>query len=100
MDLYQQSNASAFQHTVWVCHSFPVKKQISSEFVAEVTICKMRKFVTASTSSPSICHEVMGTDAMILVFLVFTFKPALSFSSFTILLWNHLQGTPRAGTQS
>ena len=26
------------------------------------------KFVTVSTVSPSICHEVMGPDAMILVF--------------------------------
>ena len=26
------------------------------------------KFDTVSTVSPSICHEVMGTDAMILVF--------------------------------
>ena len=26
------------------------------------------KSVTASTFSPSICHEVMGPDAMILVF--------------------------------
>ena len=31
--------------------------------------------------SPSICHEVMGLDAMILVFLIFGFKPALSLSS-------------------
>ena len=29
---------------------------------------KKRKSVTASTFSPSICHEVMGSDAMILVF--------------------------------
>ena len=29
---------------------------------------KKTKFVTASTVSPSICHEVMGVDAMILVF--------------------------------
>ena len=29
---------------------------------------KKRKSVTASTSSPSICHEVMGLNAMILVF--------------------------------
>ena len=28
---------------------------------------KKRKSVTASTFSPSICHEVMGPDAMILV---------------------------------
>ena len=30
---------------------------------------KKRKSVTASTFSPSVCHEVMGPDAMILVFL-------------------------------
>ena len=29
---------------------------------------KKRKSVTASTVSPSICHEVMAPDAMILVF--------------------------------
>ena len=32
MDLCLQSNVSAFQHTVWVCHSFPAKKQSSSDF--------------------------------------------------------------------
>ena len=30
---------------------------------------KKRKSVTASTFSPSICHEVMGPDAMILLFV-------------------------------
>ena len=29
---------------------------------------KERKYVTASTFSPFICHRVMGLDAMILVF--------------------------------
>ena len=29
---------------------------------------KKTKFVTVSTVYPSICHEVMGPDAMILVF--------------------------------
>ena len=38
---------------------------------------KKRKFVTASTFSPSICHEVMGLDAMILVFLILIFKHIL-----------------------
>ena len=28
-----------------------------------------KKSVTASTFSPSVCHEVMGPDAIILVFL-------------------------------
>ena len=34
--------------------------------------------------SPSICHEVMRLDAMILVFLILSFKLALSLSSFTL----------------
>ena len=35
------------------------------------------------TVFPSICHEVMGPDAMILVFWMLTFKPTISLSSFT-----------------
>ena len=40
---------------------------------------------TVSTVSPSICHEIMGLDAMILVFWMLSFKSALSLSSFTFL---------------
>ena len=40
------------------------------------------KSVTVSIVSPSICHELMGLDAMILVFLILSFKPAFSLSSF------------------
>ena len=36
------------------------------------------KSATVSTVSPSICHEVMGPDAMIFVFWMFSFKPAFS----------------------
>ena len=43
------------------------------------------KSVTVSTVSPSICHEVMGPDAMILVFLMLSFKPTFSLSSFTFI---------------
>ena len=35
---------------------------------AEILEPKKIKSVTASTFAPSICHEVMGPDAMILVF--------------------------------
>ena len=35
--------------------------------------------------SPSICHEVMGPDAMILVFWMLSFKPTFSLSSFTFI---------------
>ena len=37
---------------------------------------------TVSTVSPSICHEVMGPDAMILVFWMLSLKPTFSLSSF------------------
>ena len=43
------------------------------------------KSVTVSIVSPSICHEVMGLDATILVFCMLSFKPAFSRSSFTFL---------------
>ena len=43
------------------------------------------KSVTVSIVSPSVCHEVMGPDAMILVFWVLSFKPAFSLSSFTFI---------------
>ena len=40
---------------------------------------------TVSTVSPSISHEVMGPDAMIFVFLMLSFKPTFSRSSFTFI---------------
>jgi len=40
---------------------------------------------TVSTVSPSICHEVMGPDDMILVVWMLSFKPAFSLSSFTFI---------------
>ena len=36
--------------------------------------------VTASTFPPSICHGVLGPDAVSLIFLILSFKPALSLS--------------------
>ena len=44
---------------------------------------KKIKSVTFSIVSPSICHEVMGPDAMILVFWMLSFKPTFSFCSYT-----------------
>ena len=40
------------------------------------------KSLTVPTVSPSICYEVMGPDAMILVFWMLKFKPTVSLSSF------------------
>ena len=53
---------------------------ICSDFGAQ----ENNKSVTVSMVSPSICHEVMGPDAMILVFWILCFKPTFSPSSFTL----------------
>ena len=63
---------------------------MSSDFMAAVTFCSDFRAHDWDIChnfhlSPSICHEVMGPDAMILVFLIFSFKPALSLSSFTLI---------------
>ena len=74
MDHYQQSDVSALKYAVYVCYSFPSKEQASFSFMTAVTIHsdfadqKKIKSLTVSIVSPSICHEVMGLDAMILVF--------------------------------
>ena len=64
---------SAFYYLVYVGHNCFSKEQASFNFMAEVpcaVILEPRKitFVTVSTVSISICHEVMGPDAIILVF--------------------------------
>ena len=43
------------------------------------------KYDTVCIVYPSICHEVMGLDAMIFVFQMLSFKPAFSLSSFTFI---------------
>ena len=65
-----------------VGHSFPSKEQVSFNFMAEVTIHNdfgaPKNSFTVSIVSPSIYHEVMGLDAMILVFGMLSFKPTFS----------------------
>ena len=46
---------------------------------------KKIKSVIVSIVSPSICHQVMGPDAMILVFWMLSFKPTFSLSSYTFI---------------
>ena len=43
------------------------------------------KSATVSTLSPSICHEVIGPDTMILVFWMLSFKQTFSLSCFTFI---------------
>ena len=89
-DLCWQSDVSAFQYALLVVHSFSSKEQASFNFMAAATICsdfgaKKINFVTVRIVSPSICHEMMGLDAMILIFLMLNFKPAFSLSFFTLI---------------
>ena len=46
---------------------------------------KKIKSLTVSIVSPSICHEVMGPDAMIFIFWMLSFKSAFSLSSFSFI---------------
>ena len=52
---------------------------------------KKIKSFTVSIVSPSVCHEVMGPNAMIFSFWMLSFKPAFSLSSFTFIISTLLQ---------
>jgi len=52
---------------------------------AVILEAKKIKSVTFSIVSTSICHEVMGPEAMILVFWMLSFKTVFSLSSFTFI---------------
>ena len=58
--------------------------------MAAVTICsdfraQNIKSLAVSIVSPSICHEVLVLDAMILVYWMLSFKPAFSYHSSTFI---------------
>ena len=55
--------------------------QSTSAVILEPKIIKSHCF----HFSPSICHEGMGLDAMILAFWMLSFKPPFSLSSFTFI---------------
>ncbi|KAF7248163.1 Obg-like ATPase 1 [Varanus komodoensis] len=55
-----------------ICHSFPSQEQASLNFLAAVPIC-----------GDLGAQEMRGLDAMILVFLMLSFKPTSALSSFT-----------------
>ena len=46
---------------------------------------KKRKYVNIYTFLPTICHEMIGQNVIILVFLMLSFKAAFSLSSFTLI---------------
>ena len=55
---------------------------ISWQQSLSIVILEPIKFITVSFVSPSVCHDVMGQNAMIFVFWMLSFKPVFSVSSF------------------
>ena len=59
--------------------------QSPSAVILEPPPLQKIKSVTVSIVPPSICDEVMGPDAMILLFWMLSFKPTFWLSSFTFI---------------
>ena len=106
MDLCSQSHVSAFWYAIYVGHTFLPRSLLISRLQSPSTVNlepKKIKSVTVSIVSPSICHEVMGPNSMILVFWMLSFKELfhshLSLSSrsslvpFHFLPWECLSST-------
>ena len=90
MDLCWQSNVSAFNMLSRLVIAFlPRGKCLLISWLQSPSAVTLEppkiKSATVSTVSPSIYHEVMGPDAMILVFWMLSFNPTFSLSSFTFI---------------
>ena len=90
MDLVGRVTSLLFNTLSRFVMAFPAKKQSPSDFRAAVTICSDFRAQEEPICHyfhlfPSICCEVMRLDAMVLVFLILSFKPAFSLSSFTLI---------------
>ena len=90
MDLCQQSKSLLFNIMSRMVIAFlPRSKHLLISWLqspfAVILEPKKIKSLTFSILSPSVCHEVMGLDAMILVFGMVNFKPAFSLSSFAFI---------------
>ena len=88
MDLCWHSNVSPLNMLSRLVITFPSRSKclliswLQSPSAVILEPPKM-KSSTISTVSLSICHEVMGPDAMIFVLWMLSFKPTFSFCSFT-----------------
>ena len=90
MDLCWQRNVSAFNILSRLVIAFlPRSKCLLIPWLqstsAVILESRKIKFVTVSDVSHSVCHEVMGPDAMILVFWMLSFKPTSSLFSFIFI---------------
>ena len=90
MDLCWQSDVSAFEYATRMVITFlPRSKRLLISWLqsspAVILELKKIKSVTVFSVSPSIYHEVMRLDTMILVFWILSFKAAFSLSSFIFI---------------
>ena len=90
MDLCQQSMSLLFNMLSRLIIAFlPRRKQLLISWLKSLTtvILEPRTLNVPLFSffSPSICHEIMGLDTMILVFWMLSFKPIFSLSFFTFI---------------
>ena len=69
----------------WVIAFLPSKRLFISWPQSPSAVILEPGKIKSLTVSPSICHEVMGPDAMIFVFWMLNYKPAFSLSSFTFI---------------
>ena len=78
-----------FTFTRFVIAFLPRDKQLLISLLQSLSAVildpKKIKLVTVSIFSLSICHQVMGPNAMILVFWTLSFKPAFSLSYLTFI---------------
>ena len=80
LDLCWQNAVSTFYYNVWFVIVFlPRSKGLSISWLQSMTTMifsyKKEKYAIVSTSYSSICHKVMGPDAMTLLFRMLSFKP-------------------------
>ena len=77
---------SPSQYPLFSAHPTPSLSNLSSSRNCSFTPLSWFVIqICLSISSPSICHEVMGPDAMTLVFWMLSFKPVVSLFSFTFI---------------
>ena len=89
MDLGQQNGVLFNRLSKFVIAFLPRSKCLLISWLQSLSAVILEptkgKSVTVSIPPPpSLYHEVMGLDAMILVILMLNFKPAFSLSSFTL----------------
>ena len=89
MDLCGQRNVFAFWYTVQVPHDFFAKEKASFNFMAEVTICNNFGAQENKVWHCFHCFPCLpwsdGTRFHDFVYWMLSFKPAFSFSSFTLI---------------